>query len=202
MRALPHTDVTAYYGTSECGGVTMCPADAPERKKLTTDGRPLEGMEIRLVAGELQVRGPQLASGYWGDAETGGFQGDGWFVTGDEATIDSDGYVRLRGRLDDRIIRGGVNVSPVEVENVLATHPAVHEVAIVGAPDERLGELIAALVVAAGRTPTVEELREHCREAGLAKLKWPELVQPLEKLPRSPSGKLLRSELGHLLAAR
>ena len=146
--------------------------------------------------------GRSSRAGYWGDAEAHRFREDGWFATGDEATIDADGYVRLRGRLDDRIIRGGVNVSPVEVENVLATHPSVRDVAIVGAPDERLGELIAALVVADGAAPTVDELREHCREAGLAKLKWPELVQPLETLPRSPSGKLLRAELGHLLAAR
>ena len=159
-------------------------------------------MEIRLADGELHVRGPQLATGYWGDADAHRFREDGWFATGDEATIDADGYVRLHGRLDDRIIRGGVNVSPVEVEDVLATHPAVHDVAVVGAPDERLGERIAALVVAAGAAPTVDELREHCRQAGLAKLKWPELVRPLETLPRSPSGKLLRAELGHFLAAR
>jgi len=201
-QALPHTDATAYYGTSECGGVTTCPPAAPEQKKLTTDGRPLESMEVRLVDRELHVRGPQLATGYWGDAEAQRFREDGWFATGDEATIDADGYVRLGGRLDDRIVRGGVNVSPVEVENVLASHPSVREVAIVGAPDERLGARVAALVVAEGGAPTLDELREHCRHAGLAKLKWPELVLPVETLPRSPSGKLLRTELGQVLATR
>ena len=201
-RALPRTDATAYYGTSECGGVTTCPVDAPDKKKLTTDGRPLAGMEVRLMNGELHVRGPQLAIGYWGAADPQRFRQDGWFATGDEATIDADGYVRIAGRLDDRIIRGGVNVSPVEVENVLATHPRVRDVAVVGAPDERLGERLAALVVADGPPPTLDDLREHCRAAGLAKLKWPERVLSLDALPRSPSGKLLRTELERLLAPR
>lgn len=201
-RALPHTDATAYYGTSECGGVTTCPPDAPDRKKLTTDGRPLDGMEVRLVNGELHVRGPQLATGYWRAGDPDRFRDDGWFATGDEATIDVDGYVRLAGRLDDRIIRGGVNVSPVEVESVLGTHPRVRDVAVVGTPDERLGERLAALVVADPPPPTLDELREHCRAQGLAKLKWPEHVLALDALPRSPSGKLLRTELEGLLAPR
>jgi len=199
--ALPRTDVTAYYGTSECGGVTTCPPDAPEQKKLTTEGRPLDGMDVRLVDGELHVRGPQLANGYWARADSHRFREDGWFATGDEATIDGDGYVRLVGRLDDWIIRGGVNISPVEVENVLAAHPRVREVAVIGAPDERLGERLAALVVADEPRPSLDDLREHCRAAGLAKLKWPELVLSLDALPRSPSGKLLRAELERLLSA-
>jgi len=201
-RVLPRTDVTAYYGTSECGGVTTCPPDGPEPKKLTTDGLPLPGMAIRLVDGELQVRGPQVARGYWGDRDASRFGADGWFSTGDEATVDSDGYVRIVGRLDDRIVRGGVNVSPVEIESVLATHPHVREVAVSGAPDERLGERLAALVVSDGPAPTLDDLREHCRTSGLAKVKWPEIVVPTAALPRSPSGKLLRTELRRLLTPR
>lgn len=201
-RALPHTDATAYYGTSECGGVTTCPPDAPARKKLTTDGRPLDGMEVRVVNGGLQVRGPQLATGYWKTGDPDRFRANGWFATGDEATLDTDGYVRIVGRVDDRIVRGGVNISPVEVENALATHPCVREVAVIAAPDERLGERLAALVVAEGPPPTLDDLREHCRAAGLAKLKWPERMLSLETLPRSPSGKLLRTELERLLASQ
>lgn len=201
-RGLPATDATAYYGTSECGGVTTCPPDAPVHEKLTTDGRPLDGMEVRLVDGELHVRGPQLATGYWGAGDPHRFREDGWFATGDEATMDVNGYVRIVGRLDDRIIRGGVNVSPIEIEDVLGTHPRVREVAIVGAPDARLGERLAALVVAEGTPPTVDDLREHCRAAGLAKLKWPELVLPVAALPRSPGGKLLKTELRRLLPSR
>ncbi len=132
---------------------TTCPPDAPDEKKLTTDGLPLPGMEIRVEDGELQVRGPQLARGYWGGREPGRFRADGWFATGDEATVDADGYVRIGGRLDDRIVRGGVNVSPLEIEEVLGTHPHVREVAVSGTPDERLGERIGALVVAEGPAP-------------------------------------------------
>ena len=199
---LPQTDATAYYGTSECGGVTTCPPDAPDEKKLTTDGLPLPGMEIRIEGGELQVRGPQLARGYWGHRDSSRFRADGWFATGDEATIDDDGYVRIGGRLDERIVRGGVNVSPLEIEEVLGTHPHVREVAVSSTLDERLGERIGALVVADGPAPTLEDLRRHCDAAGLAKVKWPELMASAAALPRSPSGKLLRSELRRLLAPR
>lgn len=200
-RSLPRTDATAYYGTSECGGVTTCPPDAPEEKKMTTDGRPLSGMEVRLLDGELQVRGPQIASGYWGARETSRFRTDGWVATGDEATVDAEGYVRIVGRLDDRIVRGGVNISPVEIESVLATHPQVRDVAVGGAVDPRLGERLAALVVANGPAPTLDDLREHCRAAGLAKVKWPDFLIPVAALPRSPSGKVLRAALRQLLAA-
>ncbi len=192
---LPHTDVTAYYGSSECGGVTTCPPDAPDEKKLTTDGVPLPGMEVRVDDGQLLVRGTQLARGYWGAGEPDRFRSDGWFATGDEATLDADGYIRIVGRLDDRIVRGGVNVSPAEVEQVLAAHPAVRDVAIVGSPDSRLGERVAAVIVAGDAPPSLGELHEHCLAAGLSKLKWPELVIALPELPRSPSGKVLRAEL-------
>jgi len=195
--ALPETDVTAYYGTSECGGVTTCPPDAAERKKLTTEGTPLPGMEVCVDGSELLVRGVQLARGYWSGGESHRFRADGWFATGDEATLDADGYIRIVGRLDDRIVRGGVNISPEEVERVLAAHPAVREVAVVGAPDPRLGERVAAIIV--GEPPSLADLREHCRASGLAKLKWPELVVPVSELPRSPSGKVLRVELRHQL---
>ena len=201
--SLPQTDVTAYYGSSECGGVTTCPPEAPEHKKWTTDGLPLPGMEVRVEDGELLVRGTQLARGYWGDGEPHRFRPDGWFATGDESTIDNEGYVRIIGRLDDRIVRGGVNVSPVEVEQVLATHPAVRDVAVVGAPDTRLGERIAAAIVAEGdEPPSLADLCDHCRAAGLATVKWPELVIPLVELPRSPSGKVLRAELRRRMEER
>ncbi len=200
-RALPQTDATAYYGTSECGGVATCPPDAPDEKKLTTEGLPLPGMEVRIEDGELRVRGPQLARGYWGEGDPSRFRTDGWFATGDEATVDADGYVRIGGRLDDRIVRGGVNVSPLEIEEVISTHPRVREVAVSSTPDERLGERIGALVVAEGHAPTLDDLRRHCQAAGLAKVKWPELVASADELPRSPSGKLLRTELRRLLAA-
>jgi len=113
-------------------GRDCLPPDAPIAKVLTTDGLPLAGMEIALQRGELLVRGAQMARGYWGADRDGRFRPDGWCATGDEATIDPDGYLRILGRRDDMIRRGGVNVSPVEIEAVLASHPSVVEVAIVG----------------------------------------------------------------------
>ncbi len=199
--SLPQTDVTAYYGTSECGGVATCPPDAPLEKKLTTDGKPLAGMRVRVERGELLVCGAQMARRYWRGGEPHRFRRDGWFATGDEATLDAEGYIRIGGRLDDRIVRGGVNVSPLEVELVLSELPGVREVAVIGSPDPRLGERIMAVVVAAGEEPvTLEALVDHCREAGLAKAKWPELLRAVPELPRTPSGKLLRGMIKQELA--
>ena len=197
--ALPRTDVSAYYGTSECGGVATCPPEAPDVKKRTTDGLPLPGMEVRLDDGELLVRGRQLATRYWRGAESWRFRDDGWFETGDEATLDADGYIRILGRLDDLIVRGGVNVSPSAVEEVLLGHSRLREVAVVGAPDVRLGERVAAVVVADGPI-SLDDLREHCQAEGLAKVMWPEIVLPVDALPRSPSGKIMRAELRRRLA--
>ena len=199
--SLPGTDVTAYYGTSECGGVTSCPPNAPGEKKLTTEGLALPGLELRIERGELLVRGAQVARRYWSGEDAHRFRADGWFATGDGATLDSDGYLRIVGRLDDLIVRGGANVSPVEVELTLADHPRVHEVAVVGAPDPRLGERVAAVIVCGDPAPSLGELQEHCRAAGLAKPKWPELVVSVGELPRTPSGKVRRAELKRRLAS-
>ena len=193
--ALPGTLATAYYGSSECGGVTTCPPDASEQKVLTTDGRPLPGMEVRVDGTELQVRGPQLSRGYRGGDPDGRFRPDGWFATGDEAQIDAEGWVRIGGRLSDLIRRGGVAVAPAEVEQVLAAHPGVRDVAVVGIGDARLGERIVAAVVASGALPRVDSLRALCEQRGLAKIKWPEAVFGVDALPRNPAGKLLRREL-------
>lgn len=190
--ALPGTRACAYYGTSECGGVTGSPPQAPVEKLLATDGAPLKGMEVALEDGELLVRGSQLARGYWGPDPAGQFRADGWFATGDDATIDGDGYVCILGRRSELIRRGGVAVAPVEIEEALATHPRVREVAVVGVDDPRLGQRVAAEVVARGEPPTLDELRAWCREAGMAKVKWPELVRPVAYLPRSAAGKVLR----------
>jgi acyl-CoA synthetase (AMP-forming)/AMP-acid ligase II len=194
-RVLPRTDVTAYYGTSECGGVTTNAPEAPLAKKLTTEGSPLPGLELALADDELSVRGTQVAARYWSSDPDRQFDGGGWFRTGDLATMDEDGYVRIIGRRKELIIRGGVNVAPAEVEDVVASHPAVREVAVLGAPDERLGERVAAVVVSAGAAPSVEEVQALCQRAGLAKVKWPELVISAQCLPRTPAGKLRRAEL-------
>jgi acyl-CoA synthetase (AMP-forming)/AMP-acid ligase II len=195
-RALPRTQTSAYYATSECGAVVSCPPDAPLDKVLATEGVPLPGMEARVERGELLVRGAQLASGYWGEDRERRFRDDGWYATGDLATLDADGWLSFAGRVHDVIRRGGVDVSPAEVEDVLAADGEVREVAVLGLPDARLGQRVAAAVVARGATaPTLEQLRERCRLAGLAKVKWPERAVVVDALPRTPAGKVRRDAL-------
>ena len=169
--ALPGTLATAYYGSSECGGVTTCPPGAPEQKVLTTDGRPLQTWRCGSTAASCWSAAPQLALGYRGGDLDVRFRPDGWFATGDEARIDADGWVRIGGRLSDLIRRGGVAVAPTEVEEVLAAHAGVREVAIVGVDDQRLGERVVAVVCRGSRCRS----RTACamRASGLAKIKWP-----------------------------
>ena len=201
-QALPRTETSSYYGTSECGGVATWPPGTDPARLLEGEGVPLPGMEVALAAGEeLLVRGPQLASGYAGPDVNHRFRPDGWYATGDRATIDATGAVRLIGRVHDIIRRGGVDVSPTEVEDVLADHPAIRHATVFGLADERLGARVVVLAVPRGRPPSLEELREHCRVHGLAKVKWPERVGFVDELPRSPTGKLDRAALPRLLGS-
>jgi acyl-CoA synthetase (AMP-forming)/AMP-acid ligase II len=121
---------------------------------------------------------------------------DGWLHTGDLGAVDDDGYLRLCGRKHDMVIRGGENVYPVEVENVLAVHPAVAAVGVVGVPDERLGETLAAFIVPtdAARPPSAEELRTFSREA-LAGFKVPQFWYVVGELPNNSAGKVVRAAL-------
>ena len=132
---------------------------------------------------------------YWGGDDEGRLRPDGWYATGDLGEIDRDGYLSITGRAKELIIRGGVNISPVEVENTLASAANVLDVAVVGVPDPRLGQRVVAAVVARDRRPTLDELRRHCDEHALAKVKWPEDMVLVERLPRTPAGKLLRRQL-------
>lgn len=194
-RALGAGVASAYYGTSEAGAVTTCPAGTAPDKVRTTVGTPLPGMEIRVVLGELQVRGAHVCGRYWGGDVEGRLRAGGWYATGDLGEIDRDGYLSITGRTKELIIRGGVNISPVEIENTLASAANVLEVAVVGVPDPRLGQRVVAAVVARDRQPTLDELRRHCGEHALAKIKWPEEMVVVERLPRTPTGKLLRAQL-------
>jgi cyclohexanecarboxylate-CoA ligase len=198
-KSLLATEATPYYGTSECGGVTTCPPGTSFSKVVSTVGRPLEGMAVAIEDGEILVRGAQLARGYWAGDPDAQFRADGWFATGDLGALDADGYLRITGRAKELIIRGGVNISPVEVEEALAGHPDVREVALVGIADPRLGQRVVAAVVPRERQPSLADLRERCDELGLAKVKWPEQVIILERLPRAPTGKLQRAELQRLV---
>ncbi len=193
-RALPETQVSAYFGTSEAGAVTICPPDTPRAKRLATDGRAVDGMEVTTEDGQLLVRGRQLALGYW-EVESDRFRSDGWYATGDHASIDADGYIRMAGRSSDFILRGGENIAPQEIEDVLAGHPAVRDVAVVGFKDDRLGERVAAVVVARDSAPTLDDLRLHCDKQGLAPSRWPERIRVVPELPRSLIGKVRRDLL-------
>lgn len=197
-RALPHCQVWSYFGTSEAGAVTAIPLQDSAENKMHTDGIALPGMETRVIDGELHLRGIQMMRGYWSGDPAGRLGADGWYATGDAAEQRADGYIRMIGRARDIILRGGENISPLEVENVLLKHPAVTDVAIVQYPDERLGARLAAVVVSA---PTVdlELLRAHCERAGLARAKWPEYVMEIDRIPLSAIGKVKRDELEALV---
>lgn len=211
---LPHTFISPLWGMTECGGVTCCPFDAPEEKLLTTDGRPCGAMEVKVVGphgetlppgqdGELMARGPMVTLGYYRQPEltAESYLPDGFFRTGDQARMDEDGYIKITGRIKDLIIRGGVNISPVEIEDVLFTHPRVANVAVVGLDDPRLGERICAFVILdQGETLDLEEVQDWMRQAGLAKQKWPERIEVVNAFPMTPSGKVQRFRLREMIA--
>ena len=210
---LPNMSVFGGWGQTECGLSTMCSPTDTFEKIVNTDGSPLPGMAIRTldwegketapgVEGKLQVKGPILFRGYVNQLDVTRNEMDGeWFDTGDIATIDEDGYVRLSGRSKDIIIRGGENIPVADVENVLYEHPEIEATAVVGVPHERLQEVAAAVVVLKEGAPelTMESLRAYLETKGLAKPYWPEQLVIVPELPRTPSGKiqkfLIRKEL-------
>jgi acyl-CoA synthetase len=191
------------YGSTEHPSITGCTIQEPEAKRLTTDGHLLAGVELRLdEEGEISTRGPDLFLGYTDPGLTAqAFDDDGWYRTGDVGVIDDDGFLTITDRVSDIIIRGGENISAQEIEEQLLGLAAVAEVAVVSVPDDRLGEHAAAIVRAAAGTagPSMDELRAHLAEVGLAKQKWPESLHLVEDLPRTPSGKVKKAELRHLL---
>jgi long-chain acyl-CoA synthetase len=180
----------------------------PGATRAGSVGRPIEGVEVRAVGdggeglpagetGQLAIRGHNVMKGYWRrpEATAAAITPEGWFLTGDLGRVDDDGYVYVIGRLKDMIIRGGLNVYPREVEEVLHRHPAVSEAAIVGVPDERLGEEVgAAVVLAPGTAAAPEELRDWLKER-VAPFKYPRHVWMLDELPKGPTGKILKREI-------
>jgi acyl-CoA synthetase (AMP-forming)/AMP-acid ligase II len=207
----PQTRVTVLWGMTE-GGLTTCHAESPEEKFRSTCGTGLPGLEIHTadregnalapdVEGELAMRGPGVFFGYLGedDLYRSLLTADGFFRTGDLATIDAEGYVRITGRAKDLIIRGGVNISPVPIEDALAAHPNISSVAVIGAPDERMGERLCAVIEARGRRPDLSELQHFIRERGLPKYLAPELLHFVDAMPRTPAGKIRKVELRSLI---
>jgi acyl-CoA synthetase (AMP-forming)/AMP-acid ligase II len=198
LEALPGVDLVQMYGQTEGSPITCLNATAHRRatiaapELLGTVGRAVPGIELRIEGpdrfgiGQVSARGSHLCLP----------DDDGWLRTGDFGRIDTEGYLHLAGRLGDRIVRGGENVHPLEVEGVLGSHPAVREVAVVGVPDGHWGEVVKAFVVPVdpARPPTADELRSWVR-AELAGFKVPTEWAFVEGLPRNAAGKILRREL-------
>ncbi|GAA1457036.1 long-chain-fatty-acid--CoA ligase [Williamsia maris] len=200
---------TQAYGMTELAPVaTLLTADDHDDPALTRScGRPASHSELRVVdlddndlphgeVGEIVVRGDHVMTGYWNrPAETDAALRNGWMHTGDAGYLDERGYVFVVDRIKDMIITGGENVYSIEVENAIAKHPAVAQVAVVGIPDDRWGERIhAAVVLAAGATVDVDELGEFCRTL-IANYKIPRSVEVLDQLPMSGAGKILKREI-------
>jgi acyl-CoA synthetase (AMP-forming)/AMP-acid ligase II len=207
QRTFPSAWFADAYGLTETvSGDTFLDRDSLITK-LGSVGRPCLHLELDIwdedgrsvdagERGEIVLRGPKVFAGYWRDpdATAKAFAG-GWFHTGDIGVRDEDGYLYIVDRLKDMIVSGGENIAGSEVERVLYEHEAVVEVAVVGRPDERWGEVpVAFVVVRAGAAVTPEDLVGHCR-ANLAKFKVPKDVTFVDALPRNPSGKVLKREL-------
>ena len=164
----------------------------------STVGRPSSGVEIQVVDGELRLKGPQCFLGYVDAArDADAFDGDGWFRTGDLGSVRDDGRVVIEGRLKDVIIRNAENISALEIEDAVLRHPAVADVAVVGLPHPRTGEMVCAVVVVepGAEAPTVADLARHCQALGLAKYKCPEDVRMVDALPRTPMGKVVKTQV-------
>ena len=218
MRLLPHVDFVNAYGLTETSSTisilsaddhraAIGAGDVAARARLASVGRPLPGLEVEIrdpdgapvaagVAGEVFVRGDQVSGEY--RSHTALTQ-DGWFPTKDCGWLDEDGYLFVDGRLDDVIVRGGENISPGEIEDVLRAHEDVVDVAVIGLPDEEWGERVAAVVVAGGeRRP--DALRDWVK-ARLRSTKTPEQIFFLDALPYNETGKLLRRTLKQQFSA-
>jgi len=194
------------YGLSETSPVASFNQPGMERKAGSI-GVPVRGVEMKLVdddgkdvdegeVGEIAIRGENVMKGYWGrDDATKEAIPDGWFRSGDMAKQDEDGYFFIVDRKKDLIIRGGYNVYPREVEEALYEHDAVAEVAVIGIPDDSLGEEVgAAVALKEGSDADEEELQAFAKER-LAAYKYPRAVWIVDELPKGPTGKILRREV-------
>ncbi|PKV86355.1 class I adenylate-forming enzyme family protein [Streptomyces sp. TLI_146] len=194
--------LTHGYGMTEVPMITMGSPDDTEENLATTEGRPPEGMEIRIVDGEVRLRGEAVCQGYLDPAQTAeAFDADGFLRTGDLGFVTPSGHLVLTGRLKDVIIRKGENISAKEIEDLLAAHPAVGDVAVIGLPDAVRGELVCAVVE---QPPGADELTlatvtSYLREQGLSVHKLPERVEVVDALPRNAA---LRKVLKYRLRER
>lgn len=205
--------IVSAWGMTENGAVTLIRLDDDDRLAFTTDGRPLPGVEVKVVdahghdlppgeSGELFVRSVSNFGGYLKRPQWNNTDSDGWFDTGDLATMDADGYIRISGRSKDVIIRGGENIPVVEIESLLYRHPSVAQVAIVAWPDERLGERACAVVVTkAGASFDFAAMSDFLKAQKVALQYIPEKLIVRSALPATPSGKIQKFRLREMLRA-
>tara|TARA_R110000823_G_scaffold282538_1_gene400746 strand:+ start:891 stop:1574 length:684 start_codon:yes stop_codon:yes gene_type:complete len=200
--------IVSAWGMTENGAVTMtCPEDPAERASQS-DGKALPYMELRITdfkgnelpageEGNLLMRGASLFVGYLKRPELYGVDDDGWFATGDLARMDEDGYIRITGRTKDVVIRGGENIPVVEVENLLYRYPGIIDVALVGCPDERLGERVCAYVTLDENSTdlTLDDVKTYLIQEKLSKSYLPEYLEVIEAMPRTASGKIQKFKL-------
>jgi fatty-acyl-CoA synthase len=193
--------VAQVYGATETGPVTLVLPPTEALAHVGSVGRPAPGVDVRLVAGELQVRAPNLARGYHGRPADPAFMPDGWFATGDLARVDADGRYAIVGRLKELIISGGENILPAEIEQIALEDPAVAEAVAIGLPDARWGEVsVLALVARPGVAPDLTRL-QAAFDARLAGFKHPRRIVVLDELPKTALGKVAREVLKARLMA-
>ena len=217
QRTLPRMKVLSLYGRSENLCTTLCSIDDDPERSVTSDGRAAPGQEVLILdehgsevprgtEGDIAFRGASNLLEYIGQpaATAEMFTADGFSKSGDLGLMDADGYVRVTGRLKDIVIRGGLNISVRQVEDLLIAHPAVSAVAAVGMPDAVLGERVCCyLVPAPGAAPlTVADMREYLLGAGLAIQKVPERVEVVTELPTTATGKIQKNLLRADIAAK
>ncbi|KAB2344782.1 long-chain-fatty-acid--CoA ligase [Actinomadura rudentiformis] len=213
MKMLPGTDFMQVYGLTETtGAITTLPtADhvpgGPNPHRLRSAGIPNPQCRLKIVdpatleelplgqVGEILCQTPQNMQGYWGmpEATSSALLEDNWFRTGDAGYLDEDGYLYIHDRVKDMIISGGENIYPAEVENVVMSHPAVTDCAVIGVPDDKWGETPKAIVVLS-EDVSDQDLIDYCRER-LAHFKCPTSVERRDAIPRNPTGKILKREL-------
>ncbi|MFJ8260750.1 AMP-binding protein [Rummeliibacillus sp. NPDC094406] len=206
-------NILAGWGQTENGLVTLTKLYDSEAKLTGTDGVPLTDMFVKVVdanfdevspntEGNLLVKGPSLFVGYYKQIEEthAEFHGD-WFITGDRAVKDEDGYIRITGRNKDIIMRGGENIPVAYIENVLYEHPDIFAAQIVAMPDPRLQEKACACICLKPESPelTFEAMQQFLEEKGVAKQYWPERLELFEEFPRTPSGKIQKFKLREII---
>ena len=208
------TVVTAYGLTESCGTVSICEADDPAEVISGTSGKPIAGVEVIIVdgqgeelprgeAGEIWVRGYNVMQGYLDNPEetAKAINSDGWLMTGDVGVMDAAGYIDITDRIKDMFIVGGFNCYPAEIENALCSLSGVAQAAVIGVPDERMGEVAHAWIIAhpdAGLDSAA--IIAWCREK-MANYKVPRVVHLVDSLPTNASGKVLKTELKAMVAS-